>query len=86
MLSSWMSRFLVSSKFTLTVSAYEAYGLDDDAVPAVGEQDWWVEGLVPSVEEMAETSAEGGLSWLQNGFRWRCSQVRDAQKAAKIHF
>lgn len=46
-----MSRFLVSSKFSLTVSTYEAYGLDDDAVLAVGEQDWWVEGLVPSVKK-----------------------------------
>jgi len=79
-----MSRFLVSSKFSRSVGTYEASGLGDVAVPAVGEQDQRVEGLLPSVDEMTETSAEGGLSWLQNGFGGRHLQTRDAQKAAKI--
>lgn len=51
-----MSSFLVSSKFSQIVSIYKAYGLGDAAVPAVGEQEWWVVGLVPRVEEMAETN------------------------------
>lgn len=83
MLSSWMSRFLVSSKFSQRVSTLEAYGLGDATVLAVGEEDQWVEGLLPNGEEMAETGAKGGLSWLQNRFRGRSLQARDTQKAAK---